>query len=109
MRKAQLARYAALGKSPLAIDHLRHYFRAGDSGDPWGRCMGWLFAVASHLHDQGAVPAEWEYQPGAGGPDHDGCEWQDIEDTAAMVPDLLEFGEALQRLKRLLEHQGRDY
>ena len=39
-------------------------------GDAWGTCMGWLFAIAGHLHELGGFndpPASWQYRCGVGG------------------------------------------
>ena len=95
----------------LTLDDLKREYRlAGDSGDPWGTCMGVWFDIAEWLYCAGEdVPDHWHFQPGAGmsEPEPDSY-WTEL--FREVDPDTLrEFGNLLQRLSHILRAQGRDY
>lgn len=88
-----------------------------DSADQWGTTMGWLFACADVLHVAGeAVPAEWEYEPGAG-LSREGVEesYPDslllelLDDDVISADDIRYAGKVLQRYRAQLKLAGQDY
>jgi hypothetical protein len=84
---------------------------AGD--DPWGWCMGWWFAVAGRLHDDGGpVPAGWHYRPspfGGGGADPDAYEDDTLAELRPCGAALIHAGNVLSRYASRVRRAGLDY
>ena len=93
------------------MDALRADFRLCRTGDSWGDCMGFWFAVSEELfwHRNVDPPANWRYRPGAAtrGPDYDNPALMFLED--ASVDGLIRFGDVLDRYSRMLRAAGRNY
>ena len=93
----------------MTFDELKAEFAITNDGDIYGNCMAWWFAVADVLYFErdGAVPDEWEFNPGAA---------QEPEDTyhvevcrEASTDDLIAFGDRMKRLRTICAKRGWDY
>lgn len=81
-----------------------------DSGDPWGSVMAWRFEIADELYRRGdEIPAEWEYRPGAGGPDKDGDEFMAPPIKAIDSAGLRVFGNLMLNFANVIKAAGQDY
>ena len=95
--------------------YLVDVYRARRSGDSWGDCMAFRFALCDELTWRGnGVPAEWRYRPGAAGvpsatdaAEEDGGLRLDL--GSATSADLVAFGHALARLAAILAAKGKSY
>jgi len=102
-------RYNHPGKTD-AENNLLYEIRMGDTGDPWGLSMGWLFAIADYLSEWGEVPAEWGYRQGYGGIDESAYELEAIRELASDDwQSVLSVGNTLHRWTEKLREQGKDY
>lgn len=89
---------------------LRHEFRMGNTGDPWGRVMSWSFALADYMiHRDIPVPASWRFRQSPFGPDRTSWEWKALAWRNDSPATLARFARALERLRRACEQAGRDY
>lgn len=85
-----------------------------DPGDSWGTCMTHWFGIANALEASGLiVPEEWQYRPGALGPDVESWPnseyYDDLQSGYHSPEDLIEAGNVLQRWASMLECAGKDY
>ena len=97
-------------------DHFSLYF---DGGDPWGSCLGTLFAICETLYRRHVdIPAHWDFKPGLGleirrdepaDDDDDVQVYELMTDPAYTDQGLLYWGELLSRYAGLLESKGLDY
>lgn len=93
----------------MTTNDLLNAFKLARSGDDWGDCMSAFFSVASELHNRGdAMPDAWKFRPGACNPQEVDEFWQ-VEFARASSATLVEFGDILNRLSRILRAQGKDY
>jgi hypothetical protein len=92
---------------------LSDIYRMHRSGDAWGDCMAFHFAICDELTWRGAcVPDRWRYRRGAAAVSSP----QDAEDAGLRedlepfdAPELVAFGDKLARLADILRAQGRNY
>lgn len=95
--------------------YLAEIYRAHRSGDSWGDCMAFRFAICDELTWRGDdVPSAWRYRPGALGvpsaedvAEEDGGLRLRLGNTTSA--DLIDFGNALARLAAILEARGKSY
>lgn len=84
----------------------RIYF--GD--DEWGTTMGWWFAIADYLTDQGAeIPEEWEFRQSPFGSDTETIEYQELVEIEASIEDALFAGRVFAKYAGYLKSIGADY
>lgn len=94
---------------------LVYLYRMHRSGDSWGDCMAFWFAICEELTWRDApVPAAWQYRPGALGvssPEDASQEDAGLRADFADIPAaaLREFGDALARLSAMLHARGKSY
>lgn len=87
---------------------LRQAFRAGDSGDPWGRVMAWSYAVADLLtFKQGQARAG--FRPSPLGPYTSAPEYRVLRRGRWSTQTLKHFERCLRRLEEIHRAAGRDY
>ena len=81
------------------------------SGDVYGWAMGWWFAIAGRLYDDGeTIPDEWHYRPSPfGGADPDGYEDQTLAELCIPADALLYAGKVLARYVSACKRKGLDY
>lgn len=85
-------------------------FRESHSGDWWGSCMGWMFALADYMVESGLeVPVDWEFHQSPFGADKDAYEYLELEAIAPDIESMKKFGRVLWRLHDKLKFLGRDY
>jgi len=82
-----------------------------DSGDPWGSCMSWLFAVCDYLtfETDECVPDEWQFKPSLFGADDDDYHFQTLKELNLPSKDIMHFGSLLIRFNALLKRKNLDY
>lgn len=77
--------------------------------DPWGSCLECWFDVAAELWMRDAVPATWDYSPGAAEDPREAesywSDWFREIPTDALVT----FGNLLDRYSNKLRAAGKDY
>lgn len=80
-------------------------------GDVYGWAMGWWFAIAGRLNDDGeAVPADWSYRPSPfGGADPDALEDSTLAELALPADTLIYVGNVLSRYIAACKRRGLDY
>ena len=95
--------------------YLAETYRARRSGDSWGDCMAFRFAICDELTWRGDdVPSAWRYRSGiAGVPSAEDAAEEDgglrLDLGSATSADLIDFGNALARLAAILEARGKSY
>lgn len=95
--------------------YLVETYRARRSGDSWGDCVAFRFAICDELTWRGDdVPSAWRYRPGAlGVPSAEDAAEEDgglrLDLGSATSADLIDFGNALARLAAILEARGKSY
>lgn len=95
--------------------YLTDMYRARRSGDSWGDCMAFRFAICDELTWRGDdVPPAWQYRPSVlwvrsatDAAEEDGGLRLDLGNATSA--DLVAFGEALARLAAILEAKGKSY
>ena len=88
---------------------LRSHFGMFASGDPWGDCMGFLFAVCDVLEfdRESPKPWDWGYRPGAASEVPEETRMYGLEEFSTEA--LEEFGEVLGRYRNVIRAAGKDY
>lgn len=95
----------------LELKDLQAEYRVSGSGDSWGQCMAWLFAIADEIHfnrDNLEVPEPWGFRPSPMG------QCKDDDGLVELLADadegaLITFANQLWRLRGILKAAGRDY
>jgi hypothetical protein len=96
--------------SQITNSDLRSYISESDWYDPWGASMGWHFAIADWVTDQGGdIPGEWGYRPSMGGSEREAPEYQALEEGNFPVADVEQAGAVLHKLEDRLKAEGKDY
>lgn len=90
---------------------LKTQFNLTYSGDHWGNCMQWLFAVCDYLtfETDEIVPDEWQFKPSLFGADEDDYNYQTLKELDVPSEDVLHFGSLLVRFSEMLKRKGLDY
>lgn len=109
-REAREAFKSHTRKRKILPKSLRFEYRITSSGDSWGQCLAWKFALADYLTHRGiAVPNEWQFRQSPSGPDKDAYEWKELSRRNDAGSTLRRFAGVLHRLQSILEAQGKDY
>lgn len=92
------------------INALKNELRMQDiKSDPWAIAMGAFFQVAAHTYELGDCPAEWGFKVGIAG-NHIDPEDSMTDFLAPRDYDtLIEYGDYLHRLTRVLDKAGMSY
>lgn len=90
---------------------LKTQFQLTSTGDHWGNCMQWLFAVCDYLtfETDECVPDNWQFRPSPLGADEDDFNYQTLKELDVPSEDVLHFGSLLVRFSELLKRKGLDY
>ena len=90
---------------------LKTQFRLTSDGDSWGNAMQWLFAIGDYItfKTDSHVPNAWDFRPSPLGANEDCYVFQFLCDENIPADSVLEFGNALLRVRDILISQGRDY
>ena len=83
---------------------IKHEFRLSNTGDGWGRCQAWRFALADVLTVRGLHPDG--FRPSPMGPEKN-REYKLLRRLAKST--LVRLWSVLDRLAQILEAQGKDY
>ena len=91
------------------LEELISTYQDCKSGDAWGECMGWLFALADWIHGKWEVPEEWEFRQSPMGPDRTVYEYKEIASIRPGKRDSLAFGTYLWNIRQVCIAEGKDY
>lgn len=88
-------------------------FKNTYSGDKWGNCMAWAFALCDYLYERGLCPEYWEFQQSPMGSNEEDFQYEQIsalvENGDITVNDILNFSKVLYRYHNILISQDKDY
>lgn len=94
----------------ITVRDILHDDRSEFKYDPWGSCMGWLFAIADYLSEQGEpVPDEWRFRQAPGGADKESYSFQTLQELSPTMQTVQRLGAILWRYRGILERAGRSY
>lgn len=98
------------------IKSLKYELRLRDyttNGDKWGAAMGAMFDLCELAYERMNLPVEWEFKVGAAGnlieDDNMFLDFPLSEDFDTANAELLEIGNYLNRLVRILDRAGISY
>jgi len=92
---------------------LENEMKLASSGDEWGECTVWAFALCDYLTDYDTCPDYWDYNQSPFGSDVDSyeygtiCNAVDLKDIS--IEDLHKFSKSLYVKYEELKKAGKDY